>query len=212
VDSASITASVISNRLCLDFVNLPYSSGDARHHPPSWLELIEFLAEKGIVAGTRTEELRNLTESDPHAAELLIQQAHQLDEAMRQCFMALESGGAVDPKWVEPINQVLRVTEGHDELRPMGREWRLEFVAEHAGLEWLLAAIARSGAELIASGTNNVSVQRCSNKKCQLFFFDDSRTHRRRWCSMQLCGNRHKVAAFTRRKSKQRASAKAAGI
>jgi predicted RNA-binding Zn ribbon-like protein len=123
----------------------------------------------------------------------------------------LESGYAIDPRWVEPINQILRVTEGHDELRLSGSDWRFEFVAEHEGLEWLLAAIARSGAELIAAGMNG-GVQRCSNPNCQLFFFDDSRTHRRRWCSMQLCGNRSKVAAFTRRKSNRKSSAKAAGM
>ncbi|NEJ40784.1 CGNR zinc finger domain-containing protein, partial [Rhizobium ruizarguesonis] len=35
---------------------------------------------------------------------------------------------------------------------------------------------------------------------CTLFFLDTTKSHRRRWCSMALCGNRMKVAAFRSRK------------
>jgi predicted RNA-binding Zn ribbon-like protein len=32
-----------------------------------------------------------------------------------------------------------------------------------------------------------------------LLFLDTSRSHTRRWCSMEQCGNRSKVAAFNAR-------------
>nr|WP_254214234.1 CGNR zinc finger domain-containing protein [Burkholderia multivorans] len=32
-----------------------------------------------------------------------------------------------------------------------------------------------------------------------LWFLDRTKSHRRRWCSKALCGNRQKVAAFRRR-------------
>jgi predicted RNA-binding Zn ribbon-like protein len=79
----------------------------------------------------------------------------------------------------------------------------LEFVAREGGLDWLLAAIARSAAELIAEGST-ARLRICSNPGCGLFFYDMSRTRRRRWCSMSRCGNRHKVAAFSRRHSAAR--------
>jgi predicted RNA-binding Zn ribbon-like protein len=34
-----------------------------------------------------------------------------------------------------------------------------------------------------------------------LWFLDKSKSHTRRWCSMGLCGNRHKVASFRKRKA-----------
>ena len=34
----------------------------------------------------------------------------------------------------------------------------------------------------------------CDNDECRWAFFDDSRTHRRRWCDMASCGNRAKAA------------------
>jgi predicted RNA-binding Zn ribbon-like protein len=31
-------------------------------------------------------------------------------------------------------------------------------------------------------------------------FYDRTKSHKRRWCSMALCGNRHKVAEFRKRR------------
>jgi predicted RNA-binding Zn ribbon-like protein len=103
-------------------------------------------------------------------------------------------------EWVEPINQILRITEGHDELVDNGTTWRLEFIAREGGLDWLLAAIARSAAEILVEGAE-ARIRVCANPGCGLFFCDTSRTHRRRWCSMAVCGNRHKVANFARRRA-----------
>jgi len=200
------TNPISSNRLCLDFANLPFTSGDPQRHFASWLEFIDFLAEKRIVSSARSEELRNLTESDPRAAGTLLGQAERLGHGMHLAFRSLAAGGRVEREWVAPINEILRITEGHDELGWNGSNWTLGFVAEHEGLEWLLAAIARSGAELIASGHSS-ALRRCSNPNCQLLFYDNSRTHRRRWCSMALCGNRSKVATFARRHGTEKARA-----
>ena len=121
-------------------------------------------------------------------------------------FRAILENVPLQPGWVKPINDVLQVTEGHDELQWDGNVWSLGFVGKYDRPEWLLAAIARSGAELIAEGAQK-GLSRCSNKNCQLLFYDDSKFHRRKWCSMALCGNRSKVAAFARRRGGGKARA-----
>jgi predicted RNA-binding Zn ribbon-like protein len=206
MESASGVGLVSGNRLCLDFANLPYTSGDPVPHQTSWLELIDFLAEKRVISGARIEELRTLTENDPTAAGTLLKQAEQLGDAMRLAFAAMLTTQEIRSEWAAPINQILGITEGHDELQREEGGWKLGFHARYEGLEWLLAAIARSGAELIAEGAKS-GLQQCSNPRCQLLFYDDSRTHRRRWCSMALCGNRSKVAAFARRHGGEKARA-----
>src|SRR5205823_11428262 len=85
-----------------------------------------------------------------------------------------------------------------DELIAQDDFWKIEFVAREGGLDWLLAAVARSGAETIAEGLH-ARLRICANPRCGLFFYDNSRTRRRRWCSMAVCGNRSKVAAFARK-------------
>jgi len=187
-----------ANRLCLEFANLPFASGDPVQRPFFWDEFVDFLAAKRIISVEKTPYIRALAETDPGAAQNLLNHAERLGGALRISFRAILKGQKVLREWTQPINQILRVTEGHDELQWDGSEWRFGFVARHEGLEWLLAAIARSGAELIAGGARG-SIKQCANPDCRILFYDDSRTHRRRWCSMALCGNRSKVAAFARR-------------
>jgi predicted RNA-binding Zn ribbon-like protein len=115
-------------------------------------------------------------------------------------FMAMHRKQKITVDWIEPINVVLRITEGHDELFYRQTAWQIEFVAREGGLDWLLAAVARSAAELVAEGAK-ARLRLCANPNCGLFFYDKSRTHRRRWCSMAVCGNRSKVAAFARKHS-----------
>jgi predicted RNA-binding Zn ribbon-like protein len=180
-------------RLALDFVNIFPVNADL-----SWDPLILFLESARIVTPERGGELRALSRSDPQAAEMLLRKAQRLVPALRMAFDALVHRQRMLREWIEPVNEILRVTEGHDELVFTDHDLEIEFVARESGLEWLLAAVARSGAEIIAEGTR-ARLRLCANPHCGLFFYDTSRTHRRRWCSMTLCGNRSKVAAFARR-------------
>ena len=190
---------VATNRMCLDFGNLPFTAGDPLVHAVSWAELVEFLAVKQIVSRARAGELESLPETDGFAANNLLHVAKRLGEGIRFAAKAMIRGSRIHREWIDPLNQILRITEGHDELEWDGAAWRMGFFAKHEGLEWLLAAVARSAAELIAAGAKS-GVRKCANPNCQLLFCDDSRTRRRRWCSMALCGNRSKVAAFARRR------------
>ena len=70
--------------------------------------------------------------------------------------------------------------------------------------EGLLAPIAEAAAALLAIADFHL-VKRCEDPTCALWFYDQTRSHRRRWCSVLLCGNRHKVAAFRKRRHGQEA-------
>jgi predicted RNA-binding Zn ribbon-like protein len=190
---------LLGGRLAIDFANIPSYSGAPAQHL-SWEELIVFLQASGIVSAERGSSLLALSGSDPDAAQTLLSRSLRLRDALRMAFAAMVKKDAIAREWTEPINEILRITEGHDELVSDGIAWKMEFVARESGLDWLLAAIARSAAEIIVEGAQ-ARLRVCANARCGLFFCDDSRTHRRRWCSMAVCGNRHKVASFARRHS-----------
>jgi predicted RNA-binding Zn ribbon-like protein len=182
-------------RLCLDFLNTTPS-----HAELSWEGLVALLEATRIVSAERGAQLLALPQSDPQAAEGLLLKARRLSSSTRKAFTAMHRKQKIAGEWVEPVNEILRITEGHDELIFEDGSWRMEFVAREGGLDWLLAAIARSAAELVAEGSR-APLRLCANPQCGLFFYDKSRTHRRRWCSMSVCGNRSKVATFARRHS-----------
>lgn len=196
---------LLGGRLAVDFANAPSYPG-APFNDLSWEEFIGFLEAARIVSAERSDQLLALPETDPRTAHALLTRGLNLRDALREMFAALVRHEPIAAEWTKPINDVLRITEGHDELTQIDGRWRIQFVARETGLDWLLAAVARSAAEIILEG-EGAKIRVCANPACGLFFCDKSRTHKRRWCSMSVCGNRNKVASFARRKFPPAASA-----
>ncbi len=193
--NTSESPTLLGGRLSLDFANELGPTSDF-----SWEDLLRFLLITRIISAERSAQLLALPQNDPQTAGALLRKAQRLHASLRECFSVMLQKEALVREWIEPINEVLRITEGHDELLEQDGQWGLGFVAREGGLDWLLAAIARSAAEIIAEGPS-ARLRICSNPSCGLLFYDTSRTRRRRWCAMSRCGNRHKVAAFSRRHS-----------
>lgn len=74
---------------------------------------------------------------------------------------------------------------------------------ERAGpvtLDQVLSSFARELVDLVA-GPLADRIRECAADNCALTFVDASRPGTRRWCSMERCGNRHKVRAHRARRS-----------
>src|SRR5215471_11981733 len=188
----------LGGRLAVDFANAPAHPA-VPLRPMSWEELVLFLEAADIVSPERGAQLMALPRTNANAADHLLALATRLRQGLRSAFAAIVHKERASRDWIQPINEILRITEGQDALSFNGR-WKLEFMRQEEGLEWLLAAIARSAADIIVQGSE-ARLRMCANPRCELFFCDTSRTHQRRWCSMAVCGNRHKVKSFARRRA-----------
>ena len=62
----------------------------------------------------------------------------------------------------------------------------------------LVATVARDAVELF-TGPLASRIRMCHGERCYLVYVDTSRPGRRRWCSMERCGNRNKVSAHRSR-------------
>ena len=67
------------------------------------------------------------------------------------------------------------------------------------GVRDLMSTVARDAIDVFG-GPRATRLKRCEGSRCALLFVDTSRSGRRRWCSMERCGNRAKVAAHRRRR------------
>lgn len=68
----------------------------------------------------------------------------------------------------------------------------------------LLAPIADAMADLVCSA-DFTQVKHCESPTCTLIFHDTTQGRARRWCSMAVCGNRAKQAAYRARVKQQTA-------
>lgn len=97
------------------------------------------------------------------------------------------------------LNTILAEAQSHLKLVPnkdgglrLERQWRQDTP------EQMLAPVVEAAAELLATGDFSL-VKRCEDAECVLWFYDRTKSHHRRWCSMATCGTRNKVAAFRKR-------------
>lgn len=125
--------------------------------------------------------------------------------ALKAGFDAVVAQERIPAAALATINAILRSGPG-SELRLRAEDGlsyglRVDLARDSGPLPWLLAD---AGASLIG-GDHAGRLRRCANHdSCVLMFLDTSRSHTRRWCSMELCGNRSKVAAFNARAGRRR--------
>jgi predicted RNA-binding Zn ribbon-like protein len=193
----------IGGDLAVDFANTVYSPGDAAGSLHSWSDLIDFLELRGGVAPGDGGMLRAMGETDARRCAVAFAQAMQLRETIRAMLGAMASKRSLRAQWIALVNEALASGAGASRLLRQDTGWRLGLSPGPAGPLRVLAPIARSIADLVVSG-RSVEIGKCANPRCVLYFRDRSRTRRRRWCSMAVCGNRMKVAAHVRRHGRRR--------
>jgi predicted RNA-binding Zn ribbon-like protein len=143
----------------------------------------------------------------PHAARMpLLHRARTLRENIRALVEKRKAGRLGDPSL---LNRFLAGAQSHPRLvwnKP--RAPQLEKVRRKDTAEAILAPVTEAAADLLATADFNL-VKRCEDDTCVLWFSDQSKSHHRRWCSMEICGNRQKVAAYRRRlRNRERSESK----
>ncbi|MGY0231022.1 CGNR zinc finger domain-containing protein [Longispora urticae] len=63
------------------------------------------------------------------------------------------------------------------------------------------AALAEVLADIVQSGPEWHRVKICPADDCQWAYYDASKNSSRRWCSMELCGNRNKTKKYRQRQA-----------
>ncbi|MYY10972.1 zf-CGNR multi-domain protein [Streptomyces sp. SID4919] len=154
---------------------------------PGWLARFEVLHEPADLARwavlSRLPDGLDLTvDEDELAAARTVRDALHVITANRA------HGRTPDPARLAQVSAAAAVPPLGVRFTPDGgRAW----AAGATGAQ-LLSTVARDAVELLG-GPHGDRVRECATDNCALLFVDTSRPGRRRWCSMERCGNRHKV-------------------
>jgi predicted RNA-binding Zn ribbon-like protein len=97
------------------------------------------------------------------------------------------------------MNMLLREHPQHASLRKQGSKVALNVMFEPREPEDIWAPIVSATAQLL-SEVDPSRIRKCEAESCMVHFYDTSKKGSRRWCSMNICGNKLKVAAYQRRR------------
>lgn len=188
--------------VCLDFVN---TLDDRPRDEPkelltSFLDLARFAEDTGILTPSQVDDLVERSQVAPVDAQKTLRAAIELREALHAIFSAIMKKQAVPPLALAQLNGHVQYAAQHSHLvQARGQfEWKFDKLGAFDAILW---PIARSAAELLASDQLKF-VRACSSQTCQWIFLDTSKNHRRRWCKMDVCGNRAKAQRFYARRRK----------
>jgi predicted RNA-binding Zn ribbon-like protein len=186
----------LGNQLALDFLNTrPVQNGKPIELLPDFSALLRWFQAAELLSA---RDVGNLLQKwgKSARAQRTVEAFRELREKLRKEILAWEGGGAVHHSTVDELNRLMADHPMRTKLKTAGSASTTELWFEPRQPEDLLAPLGYSVATLFAKADRN-RVRKCG--QCVLHFYDTSKKGARRWCSMQLCGNRLKVAAYAAR-------------
>lgn len=181
--------------LCLAYANTCDWRGQTPPHETlhSYSDLFDWCLEHELIETTHHRQLIEWAQSKPDLADQLFFHAISLRELIYSLFYLHSTAGAVAVSTeLQRFNQILMNTPRRGPLAGRAEGFYLVIDSAQIRAEVLLAPVIWSMADLLS----DVNVQRvhcCENAECRKLFLDQSKTGKRRWCSMQSCGNRAKA-------------------
>ena len=186
----------VGNQVALDFLNTrPVQNGELMELLPDFSSLLRWLQAAELISA---RDAANVQQEWGHSAraEPTVEALRELREKLRKEILVWEGGGAVHHSTLDELNRLMADHPMRTKLKTSGRASATELWFEPRQPEDLFAPLAHSTAALFAN-VDRSRVRKCD--QCVLHFHDTSKKGTRRWCSMQLCGNRLKVAAYATR-------------
>lgn len=199
----------IGGHPALDFLN---SIANPAGGPVEWLHdgvaLAEWLLQTGAI-DAETAALYRSPRFTKSALDKAATRARELREWLRT-FVGQHAGKPLGSRVLddlEPLNRLLAANSTYRQVERLpgvastGRSRPLLHMKEtHPwdSAERLLQPIADSIGDLICQAEFQY-IRACEGESCTLIFYDTTRGRARRWCSMAMCGNRHKAAAHRAR-------------
>jgi predicted RNA-binding Zn ribbon-like protein len=191
----------VGHHLCLDFMNtLVADGGQLVELLPTFADFVAWASAATLVTAQEAQWIVAQWSGQPEAA-VVLQQALQFRATIQTMLKTNLSGQATPAVVVDAINIWLGQQSGYTEVIRVGEQFTKRYHTTIHTPRQLLAPIAHSAADLLCYA-DWALVRKCENPACVLYFYDTSKNHSRRWCSMSLCGNRAKAAAHYLRKKR----------
>jgi predicted RNA-binding Zn ribbon-like protein len=187
----------VANQPILDFLNTkPVLENGPAELLPDVHALERWLIASGMASSPPTKFLLRRWRNSPRAAAFLKELVH-FRERFREAVFRIENGQAPTEKFIKEVNSRLERYPLQTVLRKEEGKLvrKVQFRPRSPADFW--APIIDATADIL-SEVNTSRIRKCES--CVVHFLDISRKGSRRWCSMNICGNKIKVAAYQRRK------------
>jgi predicted RNA-binding Zn ribbon-like protein len=160
-------------------------------------DLVAFGLHRGLLGERAARTLLRDAAERPAAARAQLRRAVEFRESLYRTLRSLQAGRPPARRELESLNAVLGAHRSREALawHDAGLRWKSQPPPK---LDAVLDPIFEAASHLLTS-TDLTGLRQCGGEGCGWLFLDTSRNRKRRWCSMEDCGNLDKVRRFRRR-------------
>jgi predicted RNA-binding Zn ribbon-like protein len=187
----------LGNHVALDFLNTrPVQEGQAQELLPDFEASLRWFRAANLLTNQQVSALQRSWGKSARSKRV-VEKLRQFREALRKEVLSWEDGDNFHRATIDRLNALLAAHPMIATVTHTENGLHMGFSFEPSTPEDLFAPLAYATAKLFTEADQS-RVRKCG--QCVLHFLDTSKKGTRRWCSMQLCGNRLKVAAYAQRK------------
>jgi predicted RNA-binding Zn ribbon-like protein len=187
----------VGNRPILDFLNTkPLLEQGPAELLPNFGSVARWLVTSQTVNSSKLKTLLRGRQG-PRETSAFLRELIAFRERLRETVLRIERGLGAPDEFVKDLNARLAEYPWRAALCRRDGQLVMEQLFDPEKPADLWVPFIYGTADLLAE-TDTRRLRQCES--CVAHFYDTSRKGSRRWCSMNICGNKLKVAAYRRRK------------
>ena len=208
MENAGPTVPLQGLELCLKFADTVdwRTSNHAKDLLVTYTDLVNWSQRRGIIDNQEAKRLLETASKETATSEEILERAKTLREAIYRMFSGVAHGRRADAADVKILNEYLGKAMARMEVKITDAGYSLGWCRDEFA-DKMLYPVAKSAAELLTSEHLD-RVRECANEEegCGSMFIDYSKSHTKRWCSMDTCGNKYKSRTYYAKHGKPQGS------
>src|SRR5208337_899282 len=192
---------LVGENLALDFANTESGRGFASHqnHLRDATNVLDWLDHTRALSPDETHWLRAEASARAGLAADLLASTVALRSAIHDVGASIGRGAAPPQASLARLSAQYARYITRASLAPAANACRWRWSVRDAPVEAALGPIALTAVELFTEGDFS-RIKECGGHACGWLFYDTSKNNSRRWCEMEVCGNRAKQKRLVARR------------
>ena len=203
---------MVGGALMFDLTNTASGRGGprAQDHLRRADHVVAWAQHAGMVDAAGARALRRAI-ARPRTAADLVRRTRDLRDLLHAIGSALAAGASPRPTLLTRLAHIHARSLAHARLTPNGAGFAWRWDAARAPVDAVVGPIALSAIEVVTHA-QRTRIKRCAGEHCGWLFLDTTKNNRRRWCEMEVCGNRAKQKRLRERRQRTEKSSRPGGL
>lgn len=180
-----------AGKLCLAFADTARAA-DKYEELHGIGDLLQWATKAGVLSPADSGRQARHYEGNRRRAAVDLARAVAVRDLLRSIFTGIANGRPLQERDIAGLNSALARTPALLHVRAASGTVETHWGPAAGGLSQVLFPVLEDAAKLIASDRLE-RLRECKSSECTMLFIDESRNGSRRWCDMNVCGNRMKA-------------------